>query len=256
MSPHKALLEQRVVLPIRQRTERPDHRAPGAILFFGLPGVGKTALARATAGRLGWAFVHVDLAPVVLDAARLGQLFDRLLDLDQAVIFLDEFEHLGLKLEGQPSAIAMITAEFFRRLSALHASRQVLLVCATSYVRLLDPRLLRSGHFDLVLPIGLPDSTQRAALLQRLLAHRQCGAIDLEAVVERSVGFTPADLVAVCVRAERAAFEREMSSGQSSQMETADLLAAVAQCRPSLSARHVAAFQDDLSWYATSSASA
>jgi SpoVK/Ycf46/Vps4 family AAA+-type ATPase len=250
MDTRKALIEQRVLRPLREPAQLGGHAAPDSILLFGPPDIGKTALARAIAGRLGWAFAEVDVPALALDASRLGQLFERMLQLDQVVLFLGEFEHLGLKRERPSSDVAGLTARVLRGLPSLNSRRRVLLVCATNHVRLLDPRVLRPGHFDLVVPIGLPDAAERAALLRRHLAHRPCGALDLEAVVERSEGLTPADLVGVCMRAGQAAFERGISSSRASRIETADLLNALERCRPTLSARQVAAFHEDRVWLA------
>src|SRR5919199_208313 len=222
MAALKDQIERRVLLPVSERARANRHgiTPPGGVLLFGPPGTGKTALARAIAGRLGWAFVDVDLSTVALDSARLRRLFDHLFRLEDVVIFFDEFEHLGLKRDSQTTPVEPLTAELLRGLPALRASGRLLAVCATNYVRLLDPALLRPGRFDLVLPVGLPDADDRAAMLRDLLARRPCGAVDLAAVVAHSDGLTPADLGAVCQQAAQAAFEREVDSGRESRVET------------------------------------
>jgi transitional endoplasmic reticulum ATPase len=252
MTELKNLIERRVLLPVRERARAERHGIglPSAVLLFGPPGTGKTALARAIAGRLGWAFVEVDLSTVALDAARLRRLFERLFQLEEAVIFFDEFEHLGLKREGQMAPVEPLTAELLRGLPSLRASGRLLAVCATNYVRLLDPALLRPGRFDLVLPVGLPDAADRAALFQRLLARRPCGEIDFPAIVARSEGLTPADLGAVCQRAAQAAFEREVQNGRESRIETADLVRALDSYRPTVSPDEHAAFAEDVASFA------
>src|SRR5205823_12777159 len=129
---------------------------------------------------------------------RLRSLFEGLFDLEEAVIFFDEFEHLGLKRDGQTTPVEPLTAELLRGLPALRASGRVLAICATNYIRLLDPALLRPGRFDLVLPTGLPDGRDRATILRALLANRRCSGINIAAVARQSDGLTPADPEAVC----------------------------------------------------------
>jgi SpoVK/Ycf46/Vps4 family AAA+-type ATPase len=252
MAALKAQIERRLLLPMRERARASRHgiTPPGAVLLFGPPGTGKTALARAIAGRLGWAFVDVDLSTVALDSARLRRLFEHLFRLEEVVIFFDEFEHLGLNRESQTTPVEPLTAELLRGLPALRASGKVLAVCATNYVRLLDPALLRPGRFDLVLPIGLPDATDRAAILGDLLRRRPCGAIALDTVVARADGLTPADLGAVCQQAAQSAFEREVATGRESRIETADLLVALERYRPTVNPEDVALFQEDVEHYA------
>jgi len=252
MAELKSQIERLVLLPVRERARAERHQLslPGAILLFGPPGTGKTALARAISGRLGWAFVEVDLSMVALDSARLRRLFEQMFRLEEAVIFFDEFEHLGLKRDGHTMTVEPLTAELLRGLPTLHANGRVLAICATNYIRLLDPALLRPGRFDLVLPVGLPDAADRAALLQRLLERRPADTIDLAAVVARSEGLTPADLGAVCQRAAQAAFEREVEQGRETRIRTADLLAALERYNPTVSPEEMEAFTADAARFA------
>ncbi len=248
----KSVLERSVILPIQERSSAEKHglTPPVATLLFGPPGTGKTVLARAMAGRLGWAFVNADLSSVVLDASCLHRLFERLFQLEQTVIFLDEFEQLGRKRVDQTMLVDGVTAELLRQMSAVQATGEMLIVCATNHVRVLDPALLRPGRFDLVLPVGLPDVRDRGRLLGCLLGRHHCGPIQLDAVVQRTEGFTAADLEGICRRAAQTAFEREVETGRDCPIETADLFAALERSRPTLSSEELETFLLDADQFA------
>jgi transitional endoplasmic reticulum ATPase len=243
----KTVLERSVILPLREQACAERHglsRAP-SVLLFGPPGTGKSALCRAVAGRLGWTFSDVDLSEVSLNPTRLRHLFQRLLAFTETVILFDEFEALGLNRLLRPGAAESLTPELLRGLPALRARTGIVVVCVTNYVRLLDPAVLRPGRFDLILPVGPPDTTSRHALLQRLLRRHRCSNIELETIVNATEGLTAADHEAICQAAAQAAFEREVHGGRDSCLEMADLLRAIRDYRPTLSPGEMSAFRDD-----------
>lgn len=247
MTTLKGIIERRVILPLNEPSRAQKHglAPPVAALLFGPPGTGKTVLARAVAGRLGWLFVDADLSTVSLEATRLHQLFERLFRLEQAVIFLDEFDYLGRKRGEQNGQSDALTAELLRQMSAIQSKGNILIVCATNYIGLLDPALLRPGRFDLVLPVGLPNQNERAALLRSFLARHHCGPVQLDLLASESDGLTPSDLESVCRRAAQRAFEQEVETGQDSPIETATVLSALRQHRPTLNAEDLEAFRAD-----------
>ena len=72
------------------------------------------------------------------------------------------------------------------------------MIGATNRPDVLDPALLRPGRFDRAVGLELPDEHDRLEILQ---VHARSKAladdVDLEAIAERAVGMTGADLASV-----------------------------------------------------------
>ena len=117
-----------------------------------------------------------------------------------------------------------------------------LLVCATNSIGSLDPAVVRPGRFDLVLPVGPPDSEARAALLGGMLESIQASVVDAADFVEETEGLTPADLASAVQRAASDAFGAARHGEPDAQLDAARLRRAIRATVPTISADALAAF--------------
>ena len=255
MRHEKTLLEERLVTPLA----RPDLAdkfgvvPPKAVMLFGPPGTGKTTFAKAVASRLDWPFVEV--FPSRLGdspsgmAGALRQTFERIGDLEHAVVFIDEVEEIASRRRGDPpSPTQGVTNELLKLVAEFRDSEGRLLICATNFVRALDAAFLRHGRFDYVLPIGLPDAEARAAIWARYIPPA-AGEIDTAALVAASDGLTPADVEYAARRASQEALARALK-GADAQLTTDDYLRALGATRATVSDEAVADFLADIDEYA------
>ena len=118
------------------------------------------------------------------------------------------------------------------------------MVMATNSIASIDPAMLRPGRFDLIIPIGAPDSAGRAELAAEFL--EQC---DPEDIAERTEGFTPADFALAAQRAAQLAFERALAGG-APVVTSDDCADAVSRTRPSVHKEAAAAFDEEAAAFA------
>lgn len=257
MQREKALIEQRLILPLA-RTELAKSLGvtpPRSVVLFGPPGTGKTTFAKAVASRLDWPFVEVFPSRLASDpqglAGALRQIFLEISRLEHAVVFIDEVEEIAAARTGEASsALQGVTNELLKIIPAFREKEGRLLICATNFIRSLDKAFLRHGRFDYVIPIGLPDAEARRSIWGRFVPDSARGTVDLDELVERSDGLTPADIEYAARSASQAALARALgadSPDDQSDVTTGDYVAALEATRATVSEQVVQQFQSDIS---------
>lgn len=254
MQQEKQILERRLVLPLSDPDLAQDFGVvpPRAIVLFGPPGTGKTTFAKGIASRLEWPFVEVFPSRLAASpkglAGELRETFEKIEGLDHAVVFIDEVEEIAVRRGGEPpSPMQGVTNELLKLIPTFREKPGRLLICATNFIRALDPAFLRHGRFDYVLPIGLPDAAARRAIWEGFVPEKSAAGLDFDALVQASDGFSPADIEFAARSASQSALERAVATGDTTRGPTLeDFLTATSQTRMTVSAEVNAEFEEDI----------
>jgi AAA+ superfamily predicted ATPase/ribosomal protein S18 acetylase RimI-like enzyme len=251
----REVIERTLIHPLANPTtaERHGLQLPSAAVFFGPPGTGKTTIARAIAGRVGWPFVEVFPAQLgttsVEIAAGLRDTFALIEDLEHVVVFIDEVDEIASHRADNKSGQA-ITNELLKVIPVFRSHPGRLLICATNSVGDLDAAFIRTGRFDFVIPIGPPDLAARTSLLNSMVASLPLDQVDIDAIAASTEGFTAADLEHFVRTATHRAFDRALASGNDSPVTHGDFEFALRSVRPSVSESDREQFTNEIERYA------
>ena len=206
---------------------------PKGVLLVGPPGCGKTLLAKAVANHTDATFIRMvgsELAQKYIgEGGRMvRELFSLAKEKAPSIIFLDEIDAIGAKrLDGSTSGdreVQRTLMQLLAELDGFDALNDVKIIAATNRPDILDDALLRPGRFDRVIEIPLPDDESRKAILEVHVKGMNTQRIQMKRSVEKTQGYSGAELKATCVEAGMIAIRDNRST-----VTNADMLAAVSR---------------------------
>lgn len=188
--------------------------APKGCMLVGVPGCGKSLIAKAIATAWQMPLLKLDLG--ALKSKFVGESEGNIRKalkvaetVAPCVLWVDEIEK-ALAGATQGAADGGVSSDALGAVLSWMQDRagSVFVVATANDVSALPPELLRKGRFDEVFFVDLPDMAERAAILRAALkAHgRDADSIDTAALSRMCEGFTGAELAAVVPDSMYAAF--------------------------------------------------
>jgi transitional endoplasmic reticulum ATPase len=181
---------------------------PKGMLMYGLPGVGKTLLAKAVATESEANFISVrgpEFISKWIGESEKGirEVFRKARQAAPCVIFFDEIDSIApVRSSGANEVTERVVSQLLTEMDGMQSLKNVIVIAATNRVDIIDPALLRAGRFDRIIEVGLPDAKTREAIFKIALSGKHvAGVVDPKALAELTEGVSGADITNIVARA-------------------------------------------------------
>jgi len=208
----KEELKEAVEWPIKYSDifKQANTNPPKGILLYGVPGTGKTLLAKAVASQTGVNFISVKgpslISKFVGESEKaIRDVFKTAKQAAPTILFFDEIDSLVPK-RGAASTDGhvgeRVMAQFLAEMDGIEELKGVVVLAATNRLDLIDPAILRSGRFDLLLELPKPDERTREEIFKIHTKNKPLAKdVDLKELAKGAEGETGSDIEFICRKA-------------------------------------------------------
>lgn len=182
-------------------------RPPKGTLLYGVPGTGKTLLAKAVANESEANFISVK-GPELLSKwvgeseAGVREVFRKAKQAAPTVIFFDEIDSIASSRsgnDGDSGVTKRVVNQLLTEMDGMEELEDVAVIAATNRPDILDAGLMRPGRFDRKIKVEVPNEEGRLAIFK---VHTKdmplADDVDLQKLAAETEGYVGADIESVC----------------------------------------------------------
>merc|ERR1712193_496562 len=200
-------------------------RPPKGVILYGVPGTGKTLLAKAVANQTSATFLRVVGSELIQKYLGEGpklvrEMFRVAAEHAPSIIFIDEIDAIATKrydtTSGGEKEIQRTMLELLNQLDGFDDRGDVKVIMATNRIESLDPAMIRPGRIDRKIEFPLPDEKTKRRIFQIHTTKMTLAAdVTLDDLILAKDDLSGADIKAVCTEAGMLALrERRMKVTQ------------------------------------------
>jgi transitional endoplasmic reticulum ATPase len=219
----KQTLQETVEWPLKYaRLFERLHTTPSkGILLYGLPGGGKTLLAKAVASESGVNFISVK-GPALLSKwigeseKGIREIFRKARQAAPCIIFFDEIDSIAGRrgAESSSAVVDRMVSQLLTEMDGIEELKGIMVLAATNRLDILDPAILRAGRFDFHLEIPSPNESAREAIFRIHTRGKPLGPdVVLKNLAAATSGLVGADIESICRNAALSAIREAIQSG-------------------------------------------
>jgi len=223
----KEKLRELIELPLLRPDlfEKAGIKPSKAILLSGPPGTGKTLLAKAVATESNVNFISIKGPELVSkwvgeSEKQVREIFKKARQVAPCIIFFDEFDSIS-KQRGASlnDSTEKMVNQLLTELDGVEELEKVIILAATNRPDLIDPALLRPGRFDSKIELEIPDKKTREKIFQAHTKNMPLDSINLQKYIEKTDGWTGADIEVLCKEAGLNAIKKFYKSKSKEKMK-------------------------------------
>jgi transitional endoplasmic reticulum ATPase len=195
-------------------------KPPRGLLIYGLPGTGKTLLAKAVAKESEANFIQVkgpSLLSMWVGESEKGvrKIFERARQVSPCIIFFDEIDALAGKrgADHGNKVTERVLNQLLAEMDGIEETSDIVVVGATNRPDMLDSAILRPGRFDRILMSDAPDKKSREQILKIHTKNMPlANDINLNVLAEKTDGYSGADLESLVREAAMLALRKDINA--------------------------------------------
>ena len=221
-----------------ERFENRGIEVPKGILMYGMPGTGKTLLAKAVANEANANFISIK-GPEIFSKyvgeseSAVREVFKKARQVAPCVLFIDEIDSIAPRRGSRSSDSGVgdrVVNQLLTELDGIESLEGVTVIAATNRPDMIDPAIMRPGRIDRNVEVEVPDTEGRKKILE---VHTRdmplADDVDLDKLAEETESYVGSDIESVCREAGMNALRNDRDAHE---VTSSDFEAALEDVRP------------------------